>query len=208
MGNYRIKNLLLTLVGVFLLGFGGAMLRLSGLGTDPFTCINLGISKVANILYGTSTIIFNIALFIPMLLWYRKGIGIGMVINMLLLGYISDFCVFMWERLGITAVELSYNFYSQLLFLIVGILIFCLGVAFYIEANLGVAPYDALGQIIEMGTNRRIKFAINRIITDVLCVIIGFSLGSTVGIATVITAFFTGPIVQFYRNFIRKSLLL
>lgn len=201
--DYKIKNLFWTVIGVFLLGFGGAMLRLSGLGTDPFTCINLGISKVSGISYGTSTIIFNIILFIPMILWYRKGIGIGMLINMMLLGYISDFCVFMWGKIRITTEILSCNFFFQLIFLIIGILIFCLGVAFYIEANLGIAPYDALGQIIEIKGN--IKFSINRIVTDILCVTIGFFLGSTVGIATVITAFFTGPVVQFYRNLIKKT---
>lgn len=203
--NYKIKKILWVIVGVFLLGFGGAMLRLSGLGTDPFTCINLGISKVAGILYGTSTIIFNLILFIPMILWYKKGIGVGMIINMSLLGYISDFCVYMWEKIGITAIELSSNFSFQLIFLIIGVLIFCLGIAFYIEADLGVAPYDALGQIIEM--KGHIKFAINRVLTDILCVVIGFSLGSTIGIATLITAFFTGPIVQFYRNLIKKTLI-
>lgn len=203
--DYKIKNLLWTIVGVFLLGFGGAMLRLSGLGTDPFTCINIGISRVAGILYGTSTIIFNIILFIPMILWYKKGIGIGMLINMITLGYISDFCVYMWGEIGITTSELAYNFSLQFVFLIIGVLIFCLGVAFYIEADLGIAPYDALGQIIEMKTKKCIKFAVNRIFTDVLCVAIGFSLGSTVGIATIITAFFTGPVVQFYRNLIQKS---
>lgn len=200
----KIKKILWIIVGVFLLGFGGAMLRLSGLGTDPFTCINLGISKVAGILYGTSTIIFNIILFIPMLLWYKKGIGIGMLINMTLLGYISDFCVYMWQKIGVTTVELSNNFFLQCTFLIIGVLIFCFGIAFYVEADLGVAPYDALGQIIELKGN--IKFAINRVFTDILSVIIGFALGSTVGIVTVITAFFTGPIVQFYRNLIRKTL--
>ena len=204
MTNYKIKNLFWTVIGVFLLGFGGAMLRLSELGTDPFTCINLGISKFSGISYGTSTIIFNIILFIPMTFWYRKEIGIGMLINMMLLGYISDFCVFMWGKIGITTEILSYNFFLQIIFLIIGILIFCLGVAFYIEANLGIAPYDALGQIIELKTKGHIKFSINRIVTDILCVMIGCFLGSTIGIATIITAFFTGPLVQFYGNLIKK----
>lgn len=193
------------IVGVFLLGFGGAMLRLSGLGTDPFTCINLGISKTANILYGTSSIIFNIVLFIPMLLWYRKGIGIGMLINMLTLGYISDFCVYMWGKISLTTETMYKNLPLQILFLVIGILIFCLGVAFYMEADLGVAPYDALGQMIELWTKGNVKFSVNRVITDILCVAVGFCLGSTIGIATVVTAFFTGPIVQFYRNLIKGN---
>lgn len=200
--DFKIKKLLWIIIGVFLLGFGGGMLRLAELGTDPFTCINLGISKTAGISYGTTTIIFNTILFIPMLLWYKKGIGIGMFINMILLGYISDFSLYIWKKIGITSTNLSANHFLQVIFIIISILIFCLGIAFYIEANLGVAPYDALGQIIEIKGN--VKFAINRVFTDTLCVIIGFSLGSRVGIITLITAFFTGPIVQFYRNFIQK----
>lgn len=205
MRKWKIKKLVWMIVGVFLLGFGGAMLRLSGLGTDPFTCINLGISKTANILYGTSSIIFNIVLFIPMLLWYRKGIGIGMLINMLTLGYISDFCVYMWGKISLTTETMYKNLPLQILFLVIGILIFCLGVAFYMEADLGVAPYDALGQMIELWTKGNVKFSVNRVITDILCVAVGFCLGSTIGIATVVTAFFTGPIVQFYRNLIKGN---
>lgn len=205
MKKWEMKKIIWMLIGVFLLGFGGAMLRLSGLGTDPFTCINLGISKTADILYGTSCIILNIGLLIPMLFWYRKGFGIGMLVNMLTLGYISDFCVYVWGKIGLTVANMSDSPFLQMLFLIIGVLIFCLGVAFYMEADLGVAPYDALGQMIEIWTKGRVKFSVNRVITDVLCVIIGYCLGSTIGIATVVTAFFTGPIVQFFRNHITKK---
>ncbi|MDO5411112.1 MAG: hypothetical protein Q4F21_11795 [Lachnospiraceae bacterium] len=195
-----MKKLLWMLVGVFLLGFGGAMLRLSGLGTDPFTCINLGISETAGILYGTSTILFNIVLLIPIFFWYRKGIGIGMFVNMTALGYISDFCVYMWGKIGLTKTIMADMMFLRFVFLIAGILIFCLGIAFYMEADLGVAPYDALGQMVEMWTKGKVKFSAARVVMDVVCVTAGFCLGSTVGIATLVTAFFTGPVVTFYRR--------
>ncbi|MDO5405847.1 MAG: hypothetical protein Q4F28_00785 [Eubacteriales bacterium] len=202
-----MKRLILMTAGVFLIGFGGAMLRLSSLGTDPFTCMNLGISSIIGIPYGTSQLLFNLLLMIPMLIWYRKGLGIGTIFNMAALGYISDFCVSMWGHLGITAPWFTEHMILRFGFLLAAIPIFCLGVASYMESDLGIAPYDALGQIIEQWTNRRIRFSTARVITDVLAVLIGFSAGSVVGIATVITAFFTGPVVGFFRKKVRLHTL-
>lgn len=55
---------------------------------------------------------------------------------------------------------------------------------------------------------RKYEISVNRVITNILCVTIGFCLGSTIGIATVVTVFFTGSIIQFYRNWIRGSYFL
>jgi uncharacterized membrane protein YczE len=75
------------------------------------------------------------------------------------------------------------------------------------ESDLGIAPYDALGQEIEMWTKKRLKFTYARIMTDVICVGIGFALGSVVGISTLITAFFTGPLVTFFRTHVAVKIM-
>ena len=77
--------------------------------------------------------------------------------------------------------------------------------AMYMEANMGIAVYDALAVIIERKTGGKIPFKIARVATDFVCVIVGFAFGSIVGAATVITAAFMGPLIQwFQKNWIKK----
>lgn len=71
--------------------------------------------------------------------------------------------------------------------------------------ELGSAPYDALGvQIYEIS---KVPFKICRITTDLICVIIALIFGANIGIGTVITAFGTGPFVQFFNEHISKPWL-
>ena len=87
------------IIGVFLIGFSVSLSRLSGLGTDPFSCMNLGVSAVLRNVtgneffsYGNYQVIVNVVLLIPMIIWMRKGLGLGTVINMIFVGYAADFC--------------------------------------------------------------------------------------------------------------------
>lgn len=194
------KRVIWVFIGVFFIGFGSALLRLSGMGTDPFGCMNLGVSGVLHMQFGTYQLLLNIVLLIPMLIWMRKGLGLGTIVNMIGVGYVSDFCVWCIGRFGITTEGLSGKLPMQLGVMVLAVISLCFGVALYMECALGIAPYDALGEIIPLLTRERIKFFAARVITDIICVLIGFISGSVVGIATVVTAFFTGPLVSFFRK--------
>lgn len=204
--NLAIRAIWMVL-GVVLIGLGSSLFRLSGFGTDPFACMNLGVSSVIGISYGNYQLILNVVLLIPMLLWYRKAIGLGTVINMIFVGYVSDFHVYIWKNFGVTADTLESIFIVRVILMLVGVVLLCIGVAFYMECEMGIAPYDALGPMIEMGTNGKIKFSIARIITDVISVGIGFVTGSVIGVSTLVTAFFTGPLVSFFREHAAKKVL-
>lgn len=66
---------------------GSAILRVGQVGVDPYTAANIGISNTIGIDLGTYQLISNAVLFIPMLLWGRQYIGIGSIMNMILVGY-------------------------------------------------------------------------------------------------------------------------
>ena len=90
-------------------------------------------------------------------------------------------------------------------FLIVGILGGCLGCSVYMTPELGSAPYDTLG--IQIHEKSKIPFKVCRIATDIICVIISLIFGGNVGIGTVIMAFGTGPVVQFFNEHVSKPCL-
>lgn len=190
-------NLLCKIIAMFLgvlfIGIGIAFLRKSGFGVDPFTCMNLGISKKMGISLGVFQLILNLFLFGIMILYGNRYIGIGMIANMVLVGFISDF----FTKLFI------YNeniFLIKIIYMLIGCTVICLGVSIYSSANMGLAPYDAFGWVIEDLTNHKISFKLTRVVTDVICIGIGILYGSVIGINTIIMAFFTGPLVEFFTQ--------
>lgn len=105
----------------------------------------------------------------------------------------------------------------RLLCLIVGIVIICFGSAFYMTADLGVSTYDAVA-IVLSGKWKVAKFKFCRIGTDLVCIILGIAIflcgGGTigqiptiVGIGTIITAFFMGPLIEFFNDKIARPFL-
>lgn len=200
----RQKNLVARVVLVVLanmmLGMGVALLRLSGFGTDPFTCMNLGVSSRLGVSYGTYQMILNVVLFIPVFLLDRKSFGVGALVNMLLLGYFVEFFMFLSGLMGITIQGLAGNVLVRVLVLALGVLVVCFGVALYMYCDLGAAPYDRIGVILENYSHGKIKFKWARVCQDIFSTTVGLMTGSVVGIGTVIIAFFTGPIVTFFRE--------
>ena len=203
---YNFKIIIVMCLGVFMIGVSVGFNRIANFGTDPFSCMNLGISKYLNtafnlnISYGTCQLIVNLLLLAVMLLTLRRSLGLGTIVNMVGCGYIGDFTVWVFGLLGITTEGMHEYFIIRILLMLVGVLALGFGAALYMHCDIGIAPYDALGPILENGTKGKWKFQWIRISTDVLCVVIGFLCGSVVGVATAITAFFTGPLVTFFRK--------
>ena len=198
------KNLAMRIVLVVLanmiLGLGISLLRLAGFGTDPYTCMNLGVSSKLGMSYGTYQMIFNIVLFIPVFILDKKSFGVGALVNMLVLGYFVEFFMFAFGAVGITIEGLAGNLLIQIPILTLGVFVVCFGVALYMFCDLGSAPYDRLGVIIENYSHGKIKFKWARVCLDIITTVLGFLNGSFIGIVTEIIAFFTGPIVSFFRE--------
>jgi len=199
-----LLNIIYLTIGIILIGIGNAILRISDLGTDPFTCMNLGLSKTFNFSYAITQIIVNIILFIPMIISFRSYIGIGTIFNMLGISSISDVCMKMFDIVNFSHFVFSSGFISRIFVMSIGTFFVCFGLAIYINCSLGTAPYDALGQILEKMFNGKIKFSVIRVSTDIFCILIGFLLGARVGIATIIIGFCTGPVVSLLIKVLNK----
>lgn len=200
MKKMQMKTVVLMILGVICIGISVGLLKLSSFGTDPFACMNTGVSAHLPISFGTYQLIVNIVLLVFMILFYRQGLGLGTVVNMVGVGYVTDFTIWIMSKLGITIEYLEPMWIWRIVCLLAGLVVLCFGIALYMGCNLGIAPYDALGIIVEQSTKERVKFKWARVITDIICVTIGISFGGPLGIATVITAFFTGPLVSLFAD--------
>jgi len=86
----------------------------------------------------------------------------------------------------------------------IGLIISCFGSAVYIETNMGLAPYDAVGIIIAEKIKKQDWFRWIRIATDALCVIGGIITKSDVGIGTLLTVLTGGPLIALFRKLFTK----
>lgn len=187
------RRVIMTIFGVLVAGFSVGMFNFSTFGMDPFQVFAHGVWKHISIGYGTFYTILNLIMLVFIFIIDRRKIGIGTVINILLLGYVVEFSsLFFNDQIPNPTVGI------RILFLIVGIIILCFGSSLYFIGDLGVSTYDAVALIL---SDRKVaRFQYCRIGTDLICTIIGFLLGATVGIGTVVTAFFMGPIISIFNQ--------
>ena len=180
-----MKRFVYIVLAVFLIALGVTSLRFSNFGTDPFNCMNLGVSSHLPISYGTYQLLVNILIFVPLYLLKPSILGLGAIANMFFCAYVVEGFSFAFYKMGIANESLQDCFLMRIIFLIVGLWCMCFGAALYMECNMGMAAYDALGLIIEEKVSGRIKYQNIRIATDITCILIGVFTGSVVGIGTI-----------------------
>lgn len=187
------RRILMTVIGVLVAGFSVGMFNFSAFGMDPFQVFAHGVWAHMPIGFGTFYTILNLIMLIFIFFIDRHKIGLGTVINIFLLGYVVEFSSWLFE----TSIP-NPTIRVRVLFLIVGIIILCFGSSLYFVGDLGVSTYDAVALILSEKKIARFQYC--RIGSDLICTIIGFLLGATVGVGTVVTAFFMGPIIAFFNN--------
>lgn len=206
------KRILMSTMGVVICGISVGMFKHASLGVDPFQSLMSGLDAVVPIHFGTLYVIANLLLLVFALVFDRHKIGLATMINLFLLGYIAEFSQNCMARLLPDPTP-----FLRLLILAIAIVIMCLASAFYFTADLGVSTYDAVA-LIWSEKQTRIPFPICRVITDLCCVVCGVLLclaaGFTflqitgeVGIGTIITAFFMGPLIQLFNNHVARPFL-
>ena len=207
-----IKRIAMSLFGVIICAISVGIFKIAALGVDPFQSFMAGLDDMIPISFGTLYVITNAILLLFALIFDKHYIGIATFINLFLLGYITQFT---YEYLQTVIVNPSMVI--RVICLVVGVVIICFGSAFYMTADLGVSTYDAIALII-CNTWKKGKFQYVRIITDLVCVILGVVLfllaGGSVsmiptiaGVGTIITAFFMGPLIEFFNVHVARPIL-
>ena len=198
-----VKRILMSLGGVVIGAVAVGIFKIAAFGVDPFQAFMNGLNALIPISFGTLYMICNALLLVFSLLFDRSRIGVTTFINLFLLGYVVDFSYWLF-RLLLPDPAL----WVRVVCLIVGIVVLCIASAFYMTADLGVSTYDAVA--IVMANKWHLgKFKVIRIITDVVCVALGVffflisggdsrEIFAFAGIGTIITAFFMGPLIQYF----------
>ena len=179
------RRVLQLLIGLVLYGVGDGLMITAGLGVDPWTVFAQGLARHTGIGVGWIT---NIVGLLVLLLWIplRQKPGIGTLLNVLLVGTAIQGTV--------TVVPPVHGLLAQVLVLVAGVLVVALASGLYIGARFGPGPRDGL----MTGMNARLGWPIwvSRLTVEVTVLVIGWLLGGTVGIGTVVFALGIGPLVH------------
>ncbi len=205
------RRCVMMLTGILFIGICVGSFRLSAFGVDAFSCMNLGISGLLHMTFGTWQLIMNAFILVVVFFTVRHCIGAGTIVNMISVGYMADFICWIYQDVLAVHMTLPLRVFALLL----GSLSAGLGVAFYMAADMGIAPYDSVALIIEKGTRGRIRFQYARVLSDITVVVIGViscllsggDLWLIIGIGTVCNALFNGPLIQFFRVHVAEPLM-
>ena len=193
------RRLAVLTVSLIVIGACVAVFKTVGFGTDPCSTFTLGVSARTGISFGTCQLAFNLLMFLPVIRLDLSRIGVGTVANMVGVGYMADFTMWLMSP-HIPPEGLSMT--VRIVLFAVSMAAFLIAAAFYMVVDLGVAPYDAIPQLIAARTNRLSARAI-RMLWDISILSLGFLLGSTVGLTTLITGFCLGPAIAFVSSRVR-----
>lgn len=191
--NEKQRRMIMTVVGVLTSGFSVGIFNFSLFGMDPFQVLAHGIWEHLSLGFGTFYMIVNLIMLIAVYFVDKSKIGLGTMINIFILGYVVEFSSWLFVTIMPDPTLLLRS-----LALMVGVIIISFGSALYFTGNLGVSTYDAIALI--LSEKKVAKFQYCRIGTDLICTLTGYLLGATVGIGTVVTAFFMGPIIAFFNR--------
>ena len=206
------KRVGMSALGVLICGISVGMFKRAALGVDPFQTLMSGLNAVIPIGFGVLYVGANILLLSFAFIFDRHKIGLATLINLFLFGFVTEYTLKFLEGLFP-----ELNMAGRLVFLLLAVVIMCLASSFYFTADMGVSTYDAISLIISERQNR-VPFRYCRIISDFLCVFAGtllclfagYGLKEVVavtGIGTIITAFFMGPLIEFFNIRIARPFL-
>lgn len=187
------------LIAVVLMGFGVAMFNLLGFGTDPCTMMNLGLSRTLHIPFGTLQLLVNCLMFLVVIRFDAGRIGLGTLANMVLVGYVAEF--FMNVFAGIPAMN-AMSLLTRLIVFVPTLALFLIAASTYMCVDMGVAPYDAIPQIIARRTNWPFKLV--RMTWDFGMMLGGWLLGSVLGLVSIGITLFLGPLVVWTAGYVKR----
>lgn len=181
------RRMVQLVIGLWLYGATMALLVESGLGLDPWDVFHEGLTHHLPLTFGQVVILVGAVL---LLLWVplRQRPGIGTVLNVVLIGIAVDVTLALLPTPDALGVQVG--------FLLVGVVGNGIAGALYIGADLGTGPRDGLWTGIVRRTGRSVRLV--RTSLEVTVLVVGFVLGGTVGVGTVLYALAIGPVVQLF----------
>ena len=180
----KLSTFFFLCFGLSVFGLGEGLLIVSFTGASPWSVLAQGISLNLNLSIGTITLLISIAVLI---LWIplKQKPGMGTIFNAVIIAIMIDVCI--------KYVPTPSNYINQLILAIISVIMVGIGGGIYLVSNLGAGPRDGLMIGLQKLTN--FPIAAVRATLEISVVSVGWYLGGTVGVGTLLFAFGIGPCV-------------
>jgi uncharacterized membrane protein YczE len=172
--------------GLILFGIGIGLMLQSGLGVPPWDVLHQGLARQFGLTVGIWSIIVSV---VVLLLWVplRQPYGLGTLLNAVIIGVVIDLTGLFIPPA--TATGMAW------VMLLAGVLLIGIASGLYIGANLGPGPRDGLMTGI---ARRGPSIRLTRAVIEITVLTLGWILGGTFGLGTIVFALAIGPLVQFF----------
>jgi uncharacterized membrane protein YczE len=184
----KTPNLVL---GLLFFSVGISLTVVARLGLDPWSVFHMGLANVLPITFGQATQLTGFII-IALTMLAKTIPGFSTILYTYAVGVFVDII------LGANIIPNSEVLIVRILMLFFGIIMIAFASYFYLSTELGAGPRDALMEVLVKLTNKSVRLI--RTSIEISVVLTGFLLGGPVGIGTIISALFTGTIVQFAFN--------
>jgi len=204
------KQVLIYIIGLFLLAIGITFSVNANLGVSPVASLGYTFALISPMSLGVATFVSNIVFIMIQFVLTRKFKLKSYIIQLIIAFIVSSFL-----DLAVTFMQvlpMANVLWLKILYLIVSLFVIAFAVTLYLLSGLPMMPYDTMVPIISEKFN--LKFSSAKMICDVSTVIISLIicfilLGSwgSIGIGTIIAALFIGKILGLFMKYIREPLL-
>ena len=188
----KLKTFILLCLGLSMFGFGSSLLIHSTIGNAPWVVLAEGLANQFNWSIGFATFITGI---VVLSMWIPLGEkpGLGTIMNILIIAVVLD--------LSINIFDLSSSlFFINFITALLGVIIVGLGSGIYLIANLGPGPRDGLMTGLQKASGYPIAWI--RTLIEITVVLLGWALGGTVGVGTILFTIGVGTAIAFGLNLI------
>lgn len=185
--NKIIRRFFIVILGSIIMSLGISFYLKAGYGADPLSVFISGLANKIGVSYGQASASFMLMLAVLIFFLDKKRLGIGTILNAILVG----FFVYFFMLFDIYA--LLSAAYAPVI-LVAGIVVTGIGLGVYISAGLGEGASDAMMIFLHNKFNLQIRWV--RMIMDLFYLILGALLGGQLGIGTVLSMLFTGIIID------------
>lgn len=188
----KFRSFVPLCLSLLLTGIGEGFLLVSDLGSAPWTILSQGIALQTGVSVGIASFIISC---LVMLAWLplRLKIGLGTVLNIILIAV----------ALGLVSATISTpeTALGRLAYALLGIVFMGVGSAFYLTCHMGSGPRDGL--MVGLCLRFKLKVGVVRTAMESTVALLGFLLGGTLGVATLLFALSIGWVIQFTFSFFR-----
>ena len=190
----RIKTLFYLVLGLVIFGFGESLLIHSMIGLSPWLVLAEGIAINLNWSIGFATFVCSVGV---LLIWLplKQKPGAGTILNIIIIAGTIDLSMYLFNFS-------TNSYFTNLILGFLGVILVGLGSGIYLIANLGPGPRDGLMTGLQRVTQYPIAWV--RVCIEVSVVGVGWILGGTVGVGTLLFAFGIGPAVAFGLHLVTK----